>query len=119
MIIDNVNNLSGAPLVAHEIAQALGVPIVCIRTEPQARYTSQASGIASRRAVAYFAGTLLLLLRPGFWSLWRQSRTIVCNTCLTFVFAVLGRMCGKHVICVLHESFPKNLLYRLGIAASR
>lgn len=119
MIIDNVNNLSGAPLVAHEIARALGTPIVCIRTEPQVRYAAQASGIASRRTIAYFSGTLLLLLRPRFWLLWSQNRTIICNTCLTFVFAVLGRLCGKHVICVLHESFPKNLLYRLGIAASR
>lgn len=119
MIIDNVNNFSGAPLVASEIAEALDMPIVCIRSERRPRYAPRASGVMSNRAVAYLAGILLLLARPSFWALWMRTRTVICNTCLTFVYAALARLCGKHVIVVLHESFPKNLLYRIGLSISR
>jgi glycosyltransferase involved in cell wall biosynthesis len=118
IVVDNVNNLSGAPMVAQTIAAGLGAPTFCIRQTCEPIYNVEAIGIRSEKRRNYFFGILGLLLTIKFWRHLIAARVVICNTCLTFPFAVLARLLGKRVICVIHESSPKNILYRVGIFAS-
>jgi glycosyltransferase involved in cell wall biosynthesis len=118
IIIDNVNNLSGAPTVARDISLALNAPIYCIREEVQRSYVSAISGVHSESVFCYPLGILLLATNIRFVLALLKADVVVCNTSLTFLFAALARCLGKRTICVIHESSAKNLLYRIAIPAS-
>ncbi len=118
IIVDNVNNISGAPTIARDIAMALAAPIYCIREELQRSYVAKASGVRSQSVFGYFIGTLLLATNIRFIAALLRAEIVVCNTSLTFLFAVLSRCLGKQVICVLHESSAKNALYLCSIPIS-
>jgi len=115
LIVDNVNNLSGAPAVVSQISQLLAANIVCIREEPDGAYRSVCCGIRSERPPLYPLGVLLLLLRPAFWREWVAADTIILNTSLTFPFLLMARICGKNTVAILHECSYKNLLYSVAI----
>lgn len=118
IVVDNVNNISGAPSVARNIALALNAKIYCIREEVQKSYVSSVAGICSQSVFGYIGGILLLATNFRFISALLRSEIVVCNSSLTFLFAGLARFLGKRVICVIHESSAKNLLYRCAIPAS-
>lgn len=119
IIIDNVNNLSGAPVVASSIAAWLGAATFCIRQTSDPIYDVAAVGITSERRRGYFFGVFGLLLSIKFWRHLMAARIVICNTCLTFPFAVLARLLRRRVICVIHESSSKNILYRTGLLWSK
>ena len=113
IIVDNVNNLSGAPRVARDIADVIGAPIYCIREESRPSYRATGVGIRSSHLVGYFAGSVALMTNYRFVKAALRSDVVICNTSLTFLFALVARLFGKRVICVVHESKPKNILYRV------
>jgi glycosyltransferase involved in cell wall biosynthesis len=116
LIIVNVNNLSGAPMVARQVAGMLEAEIVCIRQASGTRYESVAHGVKSDRAAAYPLGIVSLLLGGSFWRRFLAADVIILNTALTFPFLLVSRLFRKKTIAVLHECTPKNLLYSVGIA---
>lgn len=118
MIVDNVNNRSGAPIVGLEIARALSAPIFCMRKASTTAYDEVSFGVRADSAAYYPLGILLLLCRPRFWNHFLRARVVVCNTSLTFIFLLLSRALGKFTILALHESYAKNLLYRVAIGVS-
>ncbi len=118
LIIDPTCNLSGAPRMAAALSQALGAPIAAIRKEPAGFYEPAVFGAASLSVWGYIGGHAALLLKPGFWHLFWPAKTIIANTCLSFLFLALARIFGKRTILFLHESSKKNLLYRLSIFVS-
>jgi hypothetical protein len=118
LIVDNVNNLSGAPAVASRLSQLLAANVVCIREEPGGSYRSVCCGIRASRPLWYPLGVLLLLFRPTFWREWIVAEAIVFNTSLVFPFLLLAKICGKKSVAILHECFYKNLLYSIGIRAT-
>ena len=106
-------------MVAKTIADWLQVPIFCIRQAQEPVYTADAAGIVSDQRRNYLSGILGLLLCIRFWKQLLAARIVICNTCLTFPFAVLARLLGKRVVCVIHESAYKNVLYRVALFWSK
>ena len=119
VLIDNVNNLSGAPAVAKNLAALLHSPIFCIRQSKDPIYLPEDVGIVSDRRRHYFTGIFGLLFSKKFWKRIIAVRFVICNTCLSFPFAILARLLGKKVVCLIHESAAKNILYRVALFASK
>lgn len=119
VLVDNVNNLSGAPMAARSIAAGLGAQVFCIRLTQHPTYHAKASGVVSEQRWNYFTGIVGLLLCLRFWHQWLAARVVICNTCLTFPFALFSRVLGKKVVCVIHESASKNILYRVALWTSK
>jgi glycosyltransferase involved in cell wall biosynthesis len=119
VLVDNVNNLSGAPMVARSIAAALGAPIFCIRQTRLPMYKALTYGFESEQRWNYFIGILGLVLSLQFWRQWLPAQVVICNTCLTFPYALVSRILGKRVVCVIHESASKNILYRVALWTSK
>jgi hypothetical protein len=95
LLIDNVNNLSGAPIVARSVAAFLGAPIDCIREEGTPAYVSRYRGSRSESRRHYISGVGRLLLRRGFVQAMWKARIVVCNTALTFPFLLLAKLLKK------------------------
>ncbi len=118
LIIDNVNNLSGAPRIAKAISDALNCDIVCARKENRCFYEEAVFGLRSSSSKTYPIALLALMFKVRFWILFVKSDTIIVNTSLVWPFAVIGWIFRKKLVVVLHENSKKNILYKLGIPIS-
>ncbi|MDN3679476.1 hypothetical protein QWZ04_03935 [Vibrio tapetis subsp. quintayensis] len=118
IVIDNVNNLSGAPLICNEIAETLELNIYNLRQSSSPLYKSSGFGCYSDSATMYPFSILFLLFNLSFLKSFIASEMIICNTSLTWFFVILGRLFRKKIVLVLHESSKKNVLYKISIPLS-
>ena len=118
LIIDHVNNTSGAPIVAGHLRRILNARIVCVRETSTAVYTSECYGLKSDNRWSYPFACIALMLNYSFWILVIKADKIILNTSLTFPVAFFLRALRKKFVLFLHESAKKNLLYTVSIFLS-
>lgn len=118
LLIDNVNNLSGAPRIAKAISDALDCDIVCARKEPSCFYKEVVFGLQSSSSKSYAIALMLLMFNVRFLRLFAMCDTIIANTSLVWPFVVIGWVFRKKLVVVLHENSKKNILYKIGIPIS-
>jgi len=115
LIVDNVNNASGAPSIARLIADTLGCGVICIRQTDSPRYAPLAYGLRGNSAWLYPFAALSLLLNVRTWLLICRADAVIINSSLSIPIAIVARLLGRRIILMLHEAHFKNLLYRITI----
>lgn len=113
LIINNVNEKSGAPIALFEFLKEFDCYEISIREDTKYKaYKSDFVGIKSSHKMAYILGILKIIFS---FALYKNSKNkiIICNTILTAPIGLLLKLSGKKIIFWIHENDKKSMLYKI------
>lgn len=112
LIIDNVNERSGAPIALTQVFRPTLFTIACIRAHPNRLYVESINGLVSKHPLLYLVALPILLFKLALRSLHKKPELLISNTVLTSPISLYFFLRGVRVITWIHETPQKSLLYK-------
>lgn len=112
LVIDNVNERSGAPIALSQVFKSDLYHVACVRANPNRLYNESINGIVSKYPLLYPFALVSLLLKFIFIFARKKPKLLVSNTILTSPISLYFFLRGVKVLTWIHETPNKSLFYR-------